>query len=53
MNLRPFLKMDVEETIGATIGSRYFSDTLATASLMADEYGPITAFTLSCVISVS
>ncbi len=37
--LRPFLKIDVVAASGATITFLYFSVTLATASLMAEEYG--------------
>jgi hypothetical protein len=53
MNLRPFLKMDVVAASGATITFWYFSVTLTAASVMADEYGPITASTLSSEISFS
>jgi len=53
MNFRPFLKIEVVEAMGATIGILYFSFTLATASVMAEEYGPITKSTLSWVMSFS
>ena len=49
---RPFLKIDVVAASGATITFLYFSVTLATASLI-EEYGPITASTLSSVMSFS
>ena len=51
--LRPFLKIEVVAASGATITFLYFSVTLATASLIAEEYGPITASTLSSVMSFS
>jgi len=37
MYLRPFLKMEVVAARGATITLRYFSVTLATASVMGEE----------------
>ena len=48
-----FLKMDVVAASGETITFLYFSVTLATASVIGDEYGPITASTLSSVMSFS
>ena len=53
MYFRPFLKIDVVAASGATMTFLYFSVTLATASLTAEEYGPITASTLSSVMSFS
>ncbi len=38
---------------GATMTFLYFSVTLAAASVTGDEYGPITASTLSSVMSFS
>jgi hypothetical protein len=53
MNLRPFLKMDVVAASGATITFWYFSVTFTAASVIAEEYGPITASTLSSEMSFS
>ena len=46
MYLRPFLKIDVVAASGATMTFLYFSVTLATASVIGEEYGPITAVDL-------
>jgi len=51
--LRPFLKMEVVAASGITITFLYFSVTLAAASDTGEEYGPITASTLSSVMSFS
>ena len=53
MNFRPFLKMELVAAAGATRGIRCFSVTSATASVMGEEYGPMTASTLLCVMSFS
>ena len=53
MYLRPLRKIDVVAASGDTITFLYFSVTFATASVIGDEYGPITASTLSSVISFS
>ena len=52
-NLRPFLKIEVVDASGATMGISYFSLTLATASVIGDEYGTRIASTLICVMSLS
>jgi hypothetical protein len=48
---RPFSQSDVVPAIGAIITFRCLSVTSATASVMGEEYGPMTASTLSSVIS--
>ena len=53
MYLRPFLKIEVVAASGATITFLCFSVTFATASVIAEEYGPITTSTLSSVMSFS
>ena len=45
--------MDVVAASGETMTFWYFSLTFATASVIGEEYGPMTASTLSSVISFS
>ena len=50
---RPFSHSDVVPAIGAIITFRCFSVTSATASVMGEEYGPMTASTPPSVINFS
>ena len=53
MYLRPCRKTDVVAAKGETMTFLYFSLIPATDSVIAEEYGPITASTLSSVMSFS